>query len=78
MTASLQVLHLQLHAVACAAKLRKAVDQYFLIGVTGLQSGGKSTLTEKIIERQVLLCNFPAAIDLACNMQVAANGFGLH
>ena len=57
--------------------LRKAVDRYCLIGVTGLQSGGKSTLTEKIIGQKVLLCNFFAAINAACNMQLAADGFNL-
>lgn len=50
---ALQAVHLQMCAVASMAKLRKAVDQYCLIGVTGLQNGGKSTLTERLIGRQV-------------------------
>lgn len=53
-SACLQALHLQMYAVACMAKLRKAVDKYYLVGVTGLQSGGKSTLTEKLTCQKVM------------------------
>ena len=48
-----QAMHLQVQAVACMAELREAVDRHFLVGVTGLQNGGKSTLTERLISRPV-------------------------
>ena len=49
----LQAAVLQAHAVACMAQLRTAVDRHFLVGITGLQSGGKSTLTEHLIGKTV-------------------------
>ena len=49
----MQAIHLQLCAVACMAELRKATDKCYLVGVTGLQSGGKSTLTEHLVDCKV-------------------------
>lgn len=54
LTLMVQAIHLQMCAVARLAALRKAVDKYYLVGVTGLQSGGKSTLTERLIGKQVI------------------------
>ena len=68
-SAFVQALHLQMYAVGCMAKLRKAVDSYYLVGVNGLQSGGKSTLTENLTSLKVR-CHAPALTQLSYSLTV--------
>ena len=73
----LQAALLQAHAYVCMAQLRAVVDSHFLIGITGLQSGGKSTLTEHLIGKTVSSATSESTL-FACMANTALTWFVLH